>query len=126
MFFNKQEEEMMEKGKVLIEYELELYKRQKELIVDKDIQDRIHTNWETIDKARLENYKAQAIMKIETAELKAKLQIDTAKMEGKLEAMKEMAKKETIDIDWLRTVVLEAVKSLSTNKETNITNNNAQ
>lgn len=58
--------------KSLIDKELEIYKREKEYSIDRDIQSRKETNWKDLDEVRIKRYKEEAILKNEIALLQEK------------------------------------------------------
>ncbi len=59
------------KEKERIERELELYKKEKQLEIDANIQERKVNNWQTVDDARRESYEQRLKIESELAQLKA-------------------------------------------------------
>ena len=87
------------KQKELAEREVELYKKSRMLEVDKNIHERKINNWKFVDDARVEYNKK-----------KRELEAEIAKLEAKEEALKKIVDKRDSEVEWLRNVILEAVK----------------
>lgn len=69
------------KEKKLIDKELELYKQEKMLAIDVDINNRKQGNWESLDKVRFESYKQIGDINAQVAKLEAKKEALTKEME---------------------------------------------
>jgi hypothetical protein len=95
---NKREKELADK-------EVELYKREKLLAVDIEVQQKVTTNWEQVQAARHESYKNKARLETETAELNAKK-----------EALVEVLGIKDQEISLLKGLLTEAIKALQTIK----------
>jgi hypothetical protein len=106
---NKREKELTDK-------EISLYKKEKMLAVDIEVQQKITTNWEKVQAARKENFQN-----------KAKLDTEIAKLEAKKEALAEvLAIKESINIQWLAIKSThEYTKSMNQATEANLLSNDS-
>jgi hypothetical protein len=95
---NKREKELTDK-------EISLYKKEKMLAVDIEVQQKITTNWEKVQAARKENFQN-----------KAKLDTEIAKLEAKKEALAEVLAIKDQEITLLKSLLAESIKALQTIK----------
>lgn len=75
MFNQKQEKELterFEREKKVIDRELELYRQEELLAIDKEINERKQNNWNLLDEVRFATYKKIGEINTEVAKLEAK------------------------------------------------------
>jgi hypothetical protein len=111
---------MKKKKKYLIDKELDLYHREKELALKEDIFAQRQINWEMVIKARVDTYEMQKDLGISTAKLEAKKESLALILSIQEESYILMVQNKDKENDYLKGLVQKTIEAL---QNANIVNN---